>query len=110
MPASIRITLTPKIERVLKDLQEERFGLLEPAEIIRAILSEYDALRQRRLSSRPSGITDPEWSSRSAWEGTLPMEQLAERQWKDIDEARKEPGVKLSREELWQKVSRKRPS
>ncbi len=109
MASSIRITLTPKIERVLKELQEERFGLLEPAEIIRAILSEYDAFRQQRRSSAlPGWMTNPEWRAFQAWEASLPITELSKEQWQGIDTARQEEGVSLPRTELWKNIPPRR--
>lgn len=94
MPASIRITLTPGIERILKELKDERFGLLEPAEIIRVVLSEYDAARRRQTNREAIQI----------WQNNLPRVDLSEEDWQVIDQARKEQGLALTRKDLWKAV------
>lgn len=106
MPTSIRITLTPKLDRVLKHLQHQRFSLLEPAEIIRAVLSEYDALRQRQQSTPcPPWMTKEEQKAFQRWEAALPVLELSEQQWEDIDTARTEKGKALPITALWKKSS-----
>ena len=41
MPSTIRINVTPELLKILKYLKEKKFALLDNAEIIRAVLSDY---------------------------------------------------------------------
>lgn len=89
--ATIRLSIGKDLLRLLKELKERRFPLLDNAEIIRAALSEYYTEHVRRDHA-----------------GALPELPMTKRErkhfWKEVDEARKDQGRTMSAEEFWDLV------
>lgn len=81
MSTTIRISLNEKLERILKELQNEKYELLENPEIIRAIISEYYSEYQKRK----------QYETYQIWESSLPTY---------IPTEEEETALKKTREEI----------
>lgn len=99
--ATIRLNISKDLAKILRELKEKRFVLLDNAEIVRAVLSEYYAL----LKS-----SNLEWNEKEflCKLHALPELELTDKEQceltESMDAAEREGGEITTREELWKDV------
>lgn len=101
MPSTIRINATDELLQVLAYLKGNKYSLMDNAEIIRAVLSEYYLQQKNKVEA------DFE-ERRRQWEASLPELKMtpaeSKKFWKEVHAAKKSGGKIMTREELWKEV------
>ena len=100
MPSTIRINATEDLLKVLQYLRTMKFELMDNAEIIRAVLSDYYA----KLKNSKESFEE----KRRRWAAGLPELKMTPKEKEKfldgIEEARKSGFKTMTREELWDEV------